>query len=169
MRYPGMSAFPAIGNPDFLELASDDFIAETVRRGRPGRRMPAWGEKDGGLLPEEIAAVVGHLREMGGTSWIPDTRPARWVKSDPSAGERLFADNCAVCHGEKGEGKEGTALANPVLLSAATDTYLIETIRRGRRNTSMPAFISTSTTHRMLSEPEIEAIVAFIRTWESQP
>jgi hypothetical protein len=33
----------------------------------------------------------------------------------------------------------------------------------------MPAFLTTSTTHRMLSEPEIEAIVAFIRTWGSQP
>jgi cbb3-type cytochrome c oxidase subunit III len=169
MRYPGVSAFPAIANADFLEVASDAFIAETVRRGRPGRRMPAWGEKEGGLRPGEIAAVVGHLREMGGVRWSGDAKPARWVSADPAPGERLFADNCAVCHGERGEGKEGTALSNPVLLKSASDTYLVETIRRGRRNTSMPAFVTTSTTHRMLSESEIESIVAFIRTWEKKP
>ncbi len=169
MRYPGLTAFPAIANPDFLQVASDGFITETIRHGRPGRRMPAWGEKEGGLRPDEISAVVGYLREMGGTDWLPETKAARWVTADPASGERLFADNCAVCHGERGEGKEGTALSNPVLLSSASDTYLVETIRRGRRNTSMPAFITTSTTHQMLSEPEIEAIVSFIRTWEIKP
>ena len=175
MRYPGMNAFPAIGNPDFLQIASDTFITETVHRGRPGRRMPAWGEKEGGLRPDEVKAVVGYLRGVGGggpgrdVDFVADTKPARWVKADAGVGARLFADNCAVCHGERGEGKEGTALSSPVLLQSASDTYLVETIRRGRRDTSMPAFLSSSTTHRMLSELEIEAVVAFIRTWEVKP
>lgn len=47
-RYLGTPPFPAVGNEDFLRAAGDEFIAETVRRGRPGRRMPAWGEKQGG-------------------------------------------------------------------------------------------------------------------------
>jgi len=34
MRYPGMAAFPAIGNPDFLAIASDRFIQATVQHGR---------------------------------------------------------------------------------------------------------------------------------------
>jgi mono/diheme cytochrome c family protein len=169
MRYPGMTAFPAIGSPGFLSLASDDFIRNTVRRGRPGRRMPAWGEKEGGLLPDEIAAVAAYVRSLGGgVQPERDPLPARWVREDARAGVSLYADNCASCHGAKGEGKEGIALANPVLLSSATDTYLVETILRGRNGTSMPAFGASSTVHATIARREAESIVAFIRTWEEK-
>jgi cytochrome c oxidase cbb3-type subunit 3 len=170
MRYPGMPSFPAIGDPDFLAVASDAFIRENVRRGRPGRRMPAWGEKEGGLRPREIDAVVAHVRALGtGIAPAEDRRPARWAAGDPIAGARLWSADCAVCHGVRGEGKEGPALDNPVFLEIADDTYLFETIRRGRRTTSMPGFAAASTTHRALSEQEMESIVTYIRTWEKRP
>jgi mono/diheme cytochrome c family protein len=168
MRYPGMPPFPAIGNPDFLELASDDFIAETVRRGRPGRRMPAWGEKDGGLRPDEIAEVVTYVRRLGAVEHLSERKPQRWVKADAEVGQRLFAGHCANCHGAEGQGAEGPALKNKVLLSTASDTYLVETIRRGRRGTSMEGFASPSTTRTAMAESEIESIVAFLRTWEER-
>jgi mono/diheme cytochrome c family protein len=47
MRAAGVQNFSSIANPDFLSLASDEFLLETLRRGRPGRKMPAWGEMDG--------------------------------------------------------------------------------------------------------------------------
>jgi mono/diheme cytochrome c family protein len=166
MRYPGMAAFPAIGNPDFLAMASDRFLAATVTHGRPGRRMPAWGEKEGGLRPAEIEAVVAHVRVLGGVPSPPETEPARWVRGDAASGGRLYADACASCHGAEGEGREGPALANPGLLRHATDRYLVETIRVGRRGTSMPAFGAASPAHRLLADPEIESIVTFMRTWE---
>jgi cbb3-type cytochrome c oxidase subunit III len=167
MRYPGMAAFPAIGNPDFLSIASDRFIAATVQHGRPGRRMPAWGEKEGGLRPAEIDAVVTHVRSFGNGAPSPvETEERRWVKADAQAGVRLYAENCASCHGAAGEGKEGPALNNRVLLANATDRYLVETIRRGRRGTSMLSFAAPATMHRLLSDEEMESIVGFIRTWE---
>jgi mono/diheme cytochrome c family protein len=166
MRYPGMPPFPAVGNPDFLAVASDAFIAATVRAGRPGRRMPAWGEQEGGLRPREVAEVVSHLRRLGGVKPEPDGKVRRWVKGDPREGGRLFAAYCATCHGASGEGKEGPALNNKVLLANATDTYLTETIRRGRRGTAMEGFASSSTVRPALSGPEIESIVSYLRTWE---
>jgi cytochrome c oxidase cbb3-type subunit 3 len=169
MRYAGTHPFPAIGNPDFLGLASDSFVTETVRRGRPGRRMPAWGDAAGGLRPEEITAVVAYLRAMGGVPKPVETRPARWVAASSEDGGRLYAANCARCHGAEGQGGEGPMLHNPVLLAGATDTYLVETIRRGRRGTTMPPFTTSSPTWRLLTDSEIESIVAFIRTWEVRP
>jgi cbb3-type cytochrome c oxidase subunit III len=169
MRYPGAPPFPAIANPDFLSLASDDFIRQTVTRGRPGRRMTAWGEKEGGLRPYEIDAVVAHLRAMGGTAHTPDPKPPRWARGDVRRGEGSYQANCAACHGARGEGKEGPALSNPVLMASATDTYLVETIRRGRRNTSMPAFTTASSTQQMLTDEDIQSIVAYMRTWEVIP
>ena len=169
MRYPGMAAFPAIGNPDFLTLVTDEFLRETIRRGRPGRRMPAWGESESGLRPEEIDTLVGYVRELGGgLEAEPDPRPRRWVAGDPESGSGLYAANCASCHGIDGEGKEGTALANRVFLSTATDTYLVETVKRGRRGTSMPAFSHPSPIRAALSDDEIESIVSHIRTWEDR-
>ncbi len=168
MRYPGMPAFPAITNPDFLALASDEFITNSVRHGRPGRRMPAWGEKEGGLRPAEIAEVVSFLRRLGGVNPVVDRKSRRWVQAEAAEGGRLFAASCASCHGQKGEGGEGPALNNQVFLSTASDTYLVETIQRGRRGTSMEGFANPSTVRPALAESEIESIVAFVRTWETR-
>ncbi len=167
-RYPGMPPFPAIGNPDFLALASDSFITATVRGGRPGRRMTAWGEKDGGLRPGEIVEVVSYVRKLGGgVTPAADGKPRRWVRGDANEGVRLFTAYCASCHGPKGEGGEGPALNNKVLLANATDTYLTETIRRGRRGTAMEGFVNPSTVRPALAGGEIQSIVTYLRTWEA--
>lgn len=163
MRYPGMFAFPAVANPDFLSLVSDDFLKAAVTRGRPGRRMAAWGQSPAGLRPDEIDAVVSHLRTLGGVAPEPDPRPARWVTGDAAAGGPLFDSHCARCHGPHGEGGEGPALRNPVLLETATDTMLVETIRRGRRGTTMEGFMTATPTRPALAQSDIESIVAFLR------
>ncbi|MEW5978821.1 MAG: c-type cytochrome [Acidobacteriota bacterium] len=165
-RAPGIPAFPSIANPDFQVLVSDRFLKETIRLGRPGRRMPAWGEKEGGLRPEEIDRVVEYVRRLSGVVPQADTRPDRWVVADPAAGKRLFESACSGCHGQKGEGGEGPALNNKTLLATATDAYLVETIGRGRRGTAMEGFLQPSAARRTLARPEIESIVAFIRSWQ---
>lgn len=169
MRYPGMTAFPAIGNPDFLAIASDEFLTRTIEHGRPGRRMGAWNEGSGGLRREEIAAIVAHLRALGGVGHAAESRPTRWARGDLEVGARNYAAHCAQCHGVRGEGGEGPALANAALLGAATDTYLFETIRRGRRGTTMLGFSQPSTVRPALADPEIESIVSYLRSWEQQP
>ncbi len=169
VRYPGSSTFPAVANPDFLALASDEFLTAAIGRGRPGRRMPGWGSS-GGLTEAEIANLVGYLRLLGnGAAAEPDPRQTRWVEADRARGKELYVANCASCHGLMGEGGEGTALGNPVLLETATDTYLVQTISRGRRGTNMPSFAEASLTHRALTRSEIESIVAFLRLWETRP
>jgi mono/diheme cytochrome c family protein len=166
IRYPGTPAFPSIGNPDFLAVASDEFITATINHGRPGRRMPAWGEKEGGLRPEEIRNIVGYLRATGGVSAEPDPKPPRWVNADAKQGAQLYANICAGCHGKNGEGIEGPALNNPALLKNATDTFFFETIARGRRGTAMQGLTIPSPVRPTLTPAEIESIVAYLRTWE---
>jgi len=53
-----------------------------------------------------------------------------------------------------------------VLLDAATDTYLVDTIGNGRRGTAMAGFLTPSPVRPALAPDEIEAIVAFLRTWQ---
>ena len=160
---PGGTTFPAIANPDFLALVSDEFLAGTIGKGRPGRRMPGWA-KDGGLRTEEITRIVSHLRALGG---VPEAKPAAWkATANPETGRTLYAANCAGCHGAKGEGAKGPALNNQELLKLAPDTYLLETISRGRSDTAMGGFAEASPTRRGLARTEMESIVAFIRAWQ---
>ncbi len=164
-RLAGVASFPSITNPDFLALASDTFIAATVEHGRPGRRMGAWLRADG-LRPAEVAAVVAHVRLLGGVSQEPDPKPVRWVTADPVRGRALFVSSCAGCHGPEGQGGEAPALNNPTLLAAATDTYLVETIARGRRGTIMAGFQDPTPVRPALGRAEIEAVVAYLRTFQ---
>lgn len=166
MRYPGLPAFPAVSNPDFLRVASDEFLREQIKRGRPGRRMPAWGEQEGGLRSEEIVRVVAYIRDLGGVAFEGDPRPHHWVEGDAEEGKRFYSTACASCHGERGEGKEGPALNSRVFLDLATDTYLFKSIKDGRAGTSMPAFGTGSAVQRALTDREIGSIVAYLRTWE---
>jgi cbb3-type cytochrome c oxidase subunit III len=168
MRYPGLMAFPAIGNPNFLSIVSDDFLRQQIKRGRPGRRMPAWGELEGGLRDDEVSRLVVYVRNLGGVPFEGDSKPRRWVAGDSNEGQRLFKEACASCHGERGEGKEGPALNNRVLLDLATDTYLFRTIQNGRAGTSMSGFGAGSSVRRTLTDAEIASVVAFIRTWEGK-
>jgi cytochrome c oxidase cbb3-type subunit 3 len=168
VRSPGLASFPSIANPDLLERVSDQFLENTIRHGRPGRRMPAWGDMESGLRPEEIRSVISYLRSLSGQKQKPESAPPRWVQADAASGKSLFASTCSGCHGAQGEGGEAPALNNQVLLASATDTYLVDTIGRGRRGTVMQGFLEPSPARRTLAGAEIEAVVAFIRTWEKR-
>jgi len=162
---PGLVSFPSITNPDFLAVAPDALLRQTVEHGRPGRRMAGWLKADG-LKADEVDAVVAYLRTQGGTALEADAKPARWVAGDASHGMRLFESNCGGCHGSQGKGGEGPALNNKVLLAAATDTYLVETISRGRRGTAMASFLEPSPVRQALTKADIESVVAYLRSFE---
>jgi cbb3-type cytochrome c oxidase subunit III len=162
-RAPGLTAFPSIANPDFLSLVTDEFLEQSITRGRPGRRMPGW-LKDGGLQPREIRAVAAHLRTLGGTPFVPDNRPPRWIEASAEPGARLFAAACAGCHGEGGKGADAPALNNPVLHELATDRFLVETIANGRRGTTMQGFLTATPVRPAFTREEIQSIVAYLRS-----
>ena len=161
----GGATFPAVANPDFLGLVNDQFLTETIRRGRPGRRMPGWA-KDGGLRDEEIARIVDYLRKLGGAG--PPADDTWKASSKPETGRGIYAANCSGCHGAKGEGGKGPALNNRAFLEIATDAYLMETVSRGRRGTAMAGYREPSPTRRALAKSEMESTVAFIRAWQKE-
>jgi cytochrome c oxidase cbb3-type subunit 3 len=161
-RLPGLVSFPSIANPDFLAIAPDRLLQATVEQGRPGRRMPVWLRPDG-LRPEEVKTLLGYLRTLGGAEAEPDPRPARWITAPATAGKRIFESVCAGCHGVEGQGGQGPALNNRVLKESATDTYLVETVLRGRRGTDMAGFREPSPVRPALTRGEVESVVAYLR------
>jgi len=83
------------------------------------------------------------------------------AQADPN-GAKLYARNCAACHGEKGTGSIGVPLALPSFQASISDDYLRKTIHLGRPGRVMPTFSN-------LKEDEIEAIVGYVRTWNKGP
>lgn len=81
---------------------------------------------------------------------------------DPENGAQLFAENCVACHGERGEGRIGATL-NDAFAAIDVDTFIVETVRRGRPGTFMPAF--SEAFGGPLSDAEIEDIAAYIESW----
>jgi putative heme-binding domain-containing protein len=80
---------------------------------------------------------------------------------DLSRGEQLFRIHCASCHGPKGEGSRGPALAVPKLFRAPTQESLIEVIRNGIAGTEMP--------RSRLSPDELKQLAAWVRGLGQSP
>jgi mono/diheme cytochrome c family protein len=83
-------------------------------------------------------------------------------EGDPERGAELFAENCAVCHGQTGEGRIGAEL-NDVFVSMSPDAALHQTISEGRAGTFMPAWGEAS--GGPLSDQDIDDIVAYVESW----
>ncbi len=123
------------------------------------------------LVPLILAGVVwggpaGYLDEIRRNTNPP---PAE-VAHAPADGPRLFARNCAQCHGERGDGKGPAQLSIPARYFGAdpfkfttttgtkvpTDATLVATLKRGIHGSSMPSFDT-------LRDDELEALVGHVR------
>ena len=71
------------------------------------------------------------------------TAELRALRADPAVvaeGRRLFAANCTLCHGVKGQGDRGPNLRDGYWLGGAQLTDLVEVIGNGRPSKGMVAW-----------------------------
>ena len=86
---------------------------------------------------------------------IPKENPHQ-SEADLARGKKLYAGQCAPCHGPAGEGGRGANLARPTLPRAPDDASLYRTIRDGIPGTEMPGAWA-------LIEREIWQVAAHVR------
>jgi cytochrome c oxidase cbb3-type subunit 3 len=164
--------FPRIGSRDFLDVASDEFITKTLELGRPGRRMPALAAPGATMTKDDVTALIGYLRTLPGRlqtdleSGALRTQAAAIDLSRPDVvnGRHIYDTVCAGCHGAKGEGKVGPALANPGFQQAATPAFVAATVARGREGTPMPAFSRNSASYPRLTDADAADVAVFVTT-----
>jgi cbb3-type cytochrome c oxidase subunit III len=150
---------PAVRGASLVAAASHDYLRANIEQGRPGTQMPAWGPHAGGLHPEEIAAVDEYLR-TGAAASPPMTSLS--LQGDSGRGLSLFLTNCVGCHGMHGRGGIAPEIGNPVFQHAATDEFIIRTIRDGRIQTAMPAFQRPEAS--VFGDQDIADVLAYLRT-----
>lgn len=149
----------ALANQDFLVTYDDPFLWTSIARGRPGTAMAAHASRYGGPLADnDIDSIVALIRSWQTEQSVefPDTT----VLGDPVSGRQAYDRNCKTCHGDSGEGGTAVSLNNPEFLAMASDEQIRFTIRNGRRNTPMTAFLSR------LPPDTIDDLVALIRSWQ---
>ncbi|MBI5054848.1 MAG: c-type cytochrome [Chloroflexi bacterium] len=147
------------------------FFEQVIAAGVANSPMPAWSQEKGGpLSKQDVADVAAYVAGLtGGTEPIAPApsvaplpiTPAPGVVGDPSAGSVVFAQNCAVCHGAKGEGRIGVTLQkNWAGINPAA--YIRSTVEKGVTGSAMPAWLNTS--GGPLTSKDIDNVSAFILT-----
>ncbi len=156
----GTKAYPNLNDDDWIWGGTLDDIAQTIRHGirsddpdsRRGASMPAFG-RDGILKRTEVETVADYVRSLGGLSIE--------AKADLGAGKKIFADNCAVCHGDAGTGRRETGapnLTDPIWLYGADKASIVESVWNGRGGL-MPAWASR------LDEVTIKALAVYVHSF----
>ncbi len=156
---------PSLISPQFLGIASDKFLFETISKGRSGTSMPAWSEE---LGEKKIMAIISYLR----THIMEANRSAavdaqRISMGNAELGKVWFQGICAHCHGVYGQGYagdgSGTAIGSPDFLRLASDGFIRETIKLGRDNTRMLPFSGSAGIANM-NDSEIDDVIKYMRT-----
>ncbi len=132
---------------------------EIIASGGSHETMPVWGDV---LTSEQLDALVRYTLEA-----------ARGAPTE--IGRQLFAENCAPCHGDFGEGGHNPARPDDIIAPISTAEYLATRddftlraiIARGQPNFGMSPFGSVN--GGPLDDDDIDAVVAFIRAWEADP
>jgi len=154
----GTKGYPNLNDDDWLWGGKLADIEQTIRhgaragddKGRSGN-MPAFG-RDGLLKANEISAVADFARTLAGLK--PD------AGADLALGKKLYADNCAVCHGDTGKGNRELGapdLTDKIWLYGSDKQTVVAGIQNGRGGV-MPAWGGR------LPEPTIKALTVYVHT-----
>ena len=135
----GGKGYPNLNDDDWLWGGNLAEIEQTIRHGARGSDdkgrtgvMPAFG-RDGILKPEQISAVADYARSLSG---LPSEAGA-----DLAAGKKIFADNCALCHGPDGKGNREMGspnLTDRIWLYGSDKQTIMDGLRNGRGNVMPP-------------------------------
>ena len=157
--------YPNLLDNDWLWGGSLDAIHTTVTHGIRGTvdpdarlsEMPKFGT-DGLLTPEQIGQAVEFVLQISGQGH--DAAAA-------TAGQKVFADNCAACHGDLGKGNrdEGAPnLTDAIWLYGGDRATITATVTKARYGV-MPAwgFAAPGGTPR-LTEDQIRAVAIYVHS-----
>ncbi len=132
---------------------------QAIASGGGHETMPVWGNI---LTPEQIDALVSYTLEAAHGAPL-------------ELGQDLFAKNCSVCHGDFGEGGPNPTRPDDIIapissaefLETRDDATLRAIISQGQPNFGMSPFGNAY--GGPLSDEEVDALVAFIRSWQAKP
>ncbi len=139
--------------------ASLDQARQIISTGGAHQTMPVWGDV---LTQAQIDALVTYV--VGSAQGTSVQR-----------GQTFFEQNCAVCHGDFGEGGPNPSQPNQIIPAIGTaeflnthdDSTLFQIITQGQPDRGMSPFGSAN--GGTLEDDQINSIVAYLRSWQANP
>lgn len=152
----GAVGYPNLNDDEWLWGGTLDDIQQTIAFGvrsthektRAGV-MPAFGQT-GMLKPAEINMLADHVRAL---ARLPTDNS--YVKA---TGEKLYAENCAACHGDAAKGNQDLGapnLTDKIWLFGSDRAVIAEGLHRGR-GSMMPAWTGR------LDDTTIKALTVYV-------
>ncbi|MCP4376587.1 MAG: c-type cytochrome, partial [bacterium] len=155
---------PSLRSPEFLAMASDEFLYKTITLGRDGTAMGRFAHIPGDEIGWLIAMLRSNAPEKAKKLHFPEGR----VLGSESDGAKIFAKGCSQCHGAKGTGYIAPAIGNRSFLNVASDRFIKETASYGRSGTPMLGNLKGSGGTASLSESEINDVTIYLRSRQKQ-
>jgi mono/diheme cytochrome c family protein len=120
------------------------------------------------LSDDDLAAMAAYLRTLPGSGDQAAATPEGGSPVTSARGARLYADHCAACHGEQGEGVAGAypTLANNRAVALSPPANLVHIVLRGGfppttpgnpRPFGMPPFAT------VLSDQDVADVLSYVR------
>jgi len=168
---PPSKGLGAAANPPGASTASASPAAGTIPlaaslgvRFIPGSTSTVLIERDGKAYLVDLAERT--IKEKDSPS-MPSAVTATRLESahssplDDQLGAKIFAGNCAACHGADGKGVAAMKtpdFTNPALQAVLSEAAVTKIIREGKSGTAMPAWGGK------LSQAEIAAVTGFVKS-----
>ncbi len=154
---------PRLASETFLQAASDAMLVATITNGRAGTTMIPWGAA---LKPPQMEQLISWLRHE--TPTRPATLDESPLRGRAKAGEKLYRDSCATCHGPSGAGYQesgsGTGIGRSAFLDTVSDGFMRFIIKNGKSDTGMRPFSKKhSAGGAHLTDREIEDVISYLR------
>ena len=157
---------------DWPAIDPTAFTRAVIEQGVSGTPMTPWSKQYGGPLDDQqIADVVAFVASLSGgrSAMAPTATPfpvtpvptVPGTTGDPTHGRALFLNNCAMCHGQQGQGYSGATLTKS-FASINPQQYVRATVSDGITNSAMPAWSQKN--GGPLSDAEINDISSFVIT-----
>lgn len=157
----GTSIAPALNDTAARNKTSAE-LERVINNGIPGTLMAGWSSV---LLPGDVSALITLIQRWDEvpTGAIPAPEMPIAVTAESLAhGAQLYSSSCSRCHGPEGQGTQrAPALNVRSFLTETSDPAIQQIITLGIPGTSMPAWGDR------LITADIQAIIGFIRQWES--
>ena len=155
-----------LASPVYQALVDDATLHRVISQGLPGSMMPAFSKSFGGELTDaQVDAIVHGIRanwKKGEALTVTNLPPyADDGKGNAKAGEEVYANDCANCHGPAG-GKIGEAgsVLNPDFLTLMAPQTFRTTVIVGRPDLGMPDW--REQTDSPLTPQQVSDVVAFL-------
>ncbi len=154
-----------LANPAYQALIDDATLTRIISQGVPGTAMPPFAQDAGGYLSDaQIAIVVGAMRRLWKTGKpLQDAPPYAAAAGDSESGAQVFAQSCAPCHGQQGQGgtKAPGSIVDPSYLMLVSDQALRTLIIAGRPDLGHPDWRGYPS-GQPLSAQQVADVVAWI-------